>query len=204
MDNTKKYKKLDNTKNEYTKFQNMYLKYIHWKIRHFFEGVYNIIKWIPTIYKDKDWDQWHIYNMLEKKLLYTRNNLLELGYSEKCPFVNRDITICLNLISLLKDESYTLEYQDYCDEEIVFTPVENTDTSKLDIILHSETYDAYFKSNMSTYRNVLKYLEKNKHRYSVEITDKGLQARTLSRFKHDKARKLLFSIMESKIEQWWD
>jgi hypothetical protein len=127
MDNTKKYKKFDNTKTEYTKFQNMYYNYIHWKIRYFFEGVYNIIKWIPTIYKDKNWDQWYIYNMLEKKLLYTRNNIVAMDYSEKCPFVNRDITICLNLISLLKEESYQLEYQDYCEEEIVFTPVENTD-----------------------------------------------------------------------------
>jgi len=41
---------------------------LHWRIRYVITGIKNIIRWMPTIYHDRDWDQWHIYNVLQKKI----------------------------------------------------------------------------------------------------------------------------------------
>lgn len=44
-------------------------KYIPNFIIQFIEGVENIIKWIPTIYKDKNWDKHFIFEIIKFKLL---------------------------------------------------------------------------------------------------------------------------------------
>ncbi len=41
---------------------------LHWRIRYFLEGVKNIIRWIPTLYHDRDWDGVYILKILQKNL----------------------------------------------------------------------------------------------------------------------------------------
>ena len=43
----------------------------------FAEGVYNIIRWIPTIYKDKDWDDFYITKLLQVKIEHQREYLVK-------------------------------------------------------------------------------------------------------------------------------
>ena len=62
----KKYKKLI-VPNDSAWDRNWLWRNLHWRIRYFIIGVKNIFKWIPTLYKDKDWDSWYIYTILQKK-----------------------------------------------------------------------------------------------------------------------------------------
>ena len=39
---------------------------LHWRIRYFFYGVKNIIRWTPTMYHDRDWDGDFILKILQK------------------------------------------------------------------------------------------------------------------------------------------
>ncbi len=41
-------------------------RYAH---KHFITGVKNLWKWFPTIWKDRDWDDYYIWILLEKKLI---------------------------------------------------------------------------------------------------------------------------------------
>lgn len=77
-------------------------------IRQFSIGVSNIIKWIPVLYKDRDWDFYFVYNILQKKLEFTekaiRNSSLENGgmYANK-------IRTAIRLIEIVRDEKYVDE-----------------------------------------------------------------------------------------------
>lgn len=41
-----------------------------WWIRYFIEGVKSIIRWLPTIYKDRDWDDYFLIEILYRKLVH--------------------------------------------------------------------------------------------------------------------------------------
>ena len=43
-------------------------KYLH---RDFIEGIKNLIKWFPIIWKDRNWDHSYIYEILKFKLKKT-------------------------------------------------------------------------------------------------------------------------------------
>lgn len=75
------------------------------EIRQFFIGVRNIIKWIPVLYKDRDWDFYFVYVMLQKKLEFTeiaiRNSSLQ-----NAEFYAKKIRTAIRLIEIVRDEKY--------------------------------------------------------------------------------------------------
>jgi hypothetical protein len=64
---------------------------------------------------------------------------------------------------------------------------------ELDIVQKSERFDEYFKKYPLIYRDVPD-LNASKVRIAMQI----------ARTNHDRARKLLFNILEKNIEGWWD
>lgn len=178
---TNKYSIQNRVEYKESTFQKLYRKLIWWKLKDFFKGLHNIIKWLPTIYHDRDWGYENIYDILEKKLLFVRNNIVKYNSFTKAGEVNRDITICLNIIHNLKLDKYNCEYQDYENNE-----------------------DQYIGQNKNTHRKILTELQRDKKKYSIDIMDKKLRSRRISYNKHNKATKLLFNIMTNKIDTWWD
>jgi hypothetical protein len=49
---------------------------ITWPIRGFFRKCRNVLRWLPTIWKDEDWDNSFIVDILIKKLEHQRNFFL--------------------------------------------------------------------------------------------------------------------------------
>ena len=49
---------------------------LHWRIRSFLTGCKNVIRWCPTIFKDRDWDNWYILNILQKKIEFQKEMLV--------------------------------------------------------------------------------------------------------------------------------
>ena len=41
---------------------------LHWRIRDFITSCHNLIKWFPTIWNDRDWDDSFILKILQKKI----------------------------------------------------------------------------------------------------------------------------------------
>src|SRR6185295_9596120 len=39
-------------------------------------GIKNIIKWLPIVWKDRDWGDWYIYEILKFKIKNTRDLIL--------------------------------------------------------------------------------------------------------------------------------
>jgi hypothetical protein len=181
-------------------------KYLPIWAKEFFTGIKNIIKWAPTIWKDRDWDGGFIYKILQKKLEFQQKELVGANRSVDTWIANRDITICLNLVERIKDDFYGMEYLDYHKSSFKSIPLdgEYKGYSELKIDIVYEKFDDYISKNKLTQKKAIKYLEENSERYSSPSTDKKLQCMTISHLKQEKARRLLFKIMENKIESWWD
>jgi len=86
----------------------------------FVESLTNTIKWLPTIWKDRHWDDHYIFEILKKKLEFQRAYLVKHNRHIRIDIDNRDITICLNLIDKIQNSIYEEEYQQYIDDEIIF------------------------------------------------------------------------------------
>lgn len=157
--------------------------------RGFCYSIGSLFSWFKIVWKDRHWDYGYIYDTLQFKLEKTRDYIVKHNRLTKTEEVNRDITICLNLIEKVKTEYYGCEYLEY-------TPGFTGDPSK--------TLALFFSKNKLQHKKAIKYIEKNKHRYSKPVINEKLQAMVLSQLKQQKAKKLLFTILEEKIERWWD
>lgn len=183
-------------------------QYCPWWLREFIRGIRNIIRWIPVIYRDRDWDHSYIFEILKFKLKNQRQYIVENNRHEGVDRDNRDITLCLNLIEKVQNDYYDLEYSDYHKSDYNWLPVEGSnELSELEIDQKSENFDDYFVKNKLWYKRAYKWVSENSHRYSKgdkAIEDKCIIAMKIGDLKHEKAKKLLFKILHDKIENWWD
>ena len=170
---------------------------LHWRIRYFITGVKNIFRWAPTLYKDKDWDSWYIYNILQKKIEFQRQEIINANRHTDIDRDNRDMTIALNLLERVKDDYYGMEHVDYSKTEFDFIPVEgNSNLKEMKMTVLSENYDEFLKKYPSSVRKVLKEKGNN--------LEKDVLCVYVARYNQERARKLLFKLLEQKIEKWWD
>jgi hypothetical protein len=195
MNNMKNYKKLI-VPNDSAWSRNTLFSKLHWRIRYFLVGVKNIFRWIPTLYKDRDWDEWHIFTILQKKIEFQRKEIVRANRHVGVERDNRDMTIVLNLIERVKEGYYETEYLDYEDSNFNFEPIEDNDElHRLKIDILSEKYDEYLKKYPSSVREVLK-------------TQPNVNRRDLcyyvSQHNQEKAHNLLFKILKERMRWWWD
>jgi hypothetical protein len=171
-------------------------RHIHWKIRYFFQGIKNIIRWIPVLYKDKDWDDFYITTILQKKLEHQRAYLVHANRHTDVSKINQWITVVLNLIELEHDAYYESEYGKYHDQEMIF----NEDGS-IDFITHWEKYDEYLAKYPAALRRVLQLPEnkKRKNKWS-----KCQLCMLVGYYNQQRCRNLIFEILKRKSSQWWD
>jgi hypothetical protein len=113
------------------------------------------------------------------------------------------MTLSLNLINKVKDEEYTTEYFDYIDKDFSFDKIDKVDQNggnlyEMNTTVISDNTEEYVKKNPSKVRILSK-----KFPNFAEKTNED-KAMLISRHKHDQAKKLLFRIIETKIEYWWD
>jgi len=167
--------------------------------KEFVDGITNIIRWIPTLYRDRDWDDFYITKILQKKIEFQREHLVKHNRHLSIPQHNRDMTWVLNLIERKHQDYYQLEKYDYEDSEFVFTPyAEDPNYSQLDIKVNSESWDKYLAKYRGAVRRVKK-LYPNK-----DLSEKGDLAFWVARYNQERCNKLLWKIMHEKSEQWWD
>ena len=170
---------------------------LHWRIKYFLEGVKNIIRWIPTLYHDRDWDGDYILKILQKKIEHQRKELVNANRHTRIESDNRDMTLALNLLERVKEEYYSLECMDYWNSEIVFDDVpENPELKSIEVNTTAERYDEYLSKYPSSVRALTK-------EHGEEL-DKERLCLMVSNYNHKKANKLLFRILEERLAYWWD
>ena len=174
-------------------------RYIHWRIKYFIDGIHNIIRWMPTLYHDRDWDDSFILKMLQKKIEHQRKYLVKHNRHMRVDEDNFWMTVALNLIEREKEEYYGLEHYDYMNLEVKFhLSKHKSDCYEMKRIIKSEQLDNYLTKYKGAVRRVLKANKK------IEFTDKEKIAFYVSKYNQERSRKLLFNILEKYSNRWWD
>jgi hypothetical protein len=169
----------------------------------FANGVKNLWYWFPVIWKDRNWDSHYLFEIMKHKLVTQADYIGRRDFHTRAQQDARNMRICVRLIQNIQDDVYTLEYMDYAKDRHWFTPCEDHPGSSL---WNSENvwekYDDYFKKYPLVYRRVMN----GEGFTSLEgrEDDKHVIALSMAHLNHQRAKSLLFKIMDTQIEGWWD
>jgi hypothetical protein len=165
-----------------------------WRIKQFFKGINNLIRWFPIIWKDKDWDDHFIFEILKFKLKNQAKYIDKHGNHLSAKRDAEIMMLCVRLIEKVQDEYYGCEYLNYQDSELIFIDSENyPNMYEMITFEKSEHYDEYFKKYPLIYRMIP----------DLQIS-KGKIAFQIAKINEERAHKLLFKILEQNIRRWWD
>lgn len=182
--------------------------YLWWKFsgryfhRNFIQGIKNLFYWFPIIWKDRNWDHSFIFQLLAHKLEGQAKYIGDRGWHTTAKRDAEIMMTCVRLIKKLDSGYYESEYFDYHETNIQFLPSdESSDLRRIEITEVSEKFNEYFKKYPLIYKRVMNgdgWLE-----IEDEADTRGI-ASNISHINHDRAKKLLFKLMERNIERWWD
>ena len=164
---------------------------IRWFFVKSFMVVKNLVRWFPVIWKDKDWDYYFIYKILQFKL---KNQAEYIGRRDWHTRAKRDaekMMTCVRLIDKMNEEYYGMEYNQYYDFDML-TNVKRF----LEFKITRDDLDTYFAKYPLTFKKI-------KAEYG-DTEDRSSTAMLMGMNRQEKARKLLFKILEQNISLWWD
>jgi hypothetical protein len=176
-----------------------------WRFKELKRGVINIWKWLPIIWRDRDWDHFYIYQILEFKLRKQANYISTMDRHTTAQEDARDMLTCAELINRVKEGYYDSEYMDYHESEFEFLDIEDKPGfSELKIDIISEDFDSYFKKYPSWHRRAINHIKENQKRFTTDHNDKKLVAMIMGDLRQEKAKELVFKMIANKINGWWD
>ena len=188
---------------EYNEWYWKLYRWFKWDAKHLHrdiaQGFKNLYKWFPIVWKDRDWDDHFIFEALKFKLKNTANYFEEkqrfVGWEDEVKYIR----ICEKLIKRIQDDYYQMEYMDYVNMEFDLIPIANTDKFEYKSTVTEDNLDKYFALYPRTKNEVL-----SSDKYKTYLSTDSGTALAMGVERHLKARKLLFKIMEKRIEAWWD
>jgi len=170
--------------------------------KEFIRGIKSIRYWLPIIWKDRSWDDSYIFTILSHKLKAQAQYIGGRGIHVSAERDAEVMMTCVRLIEKVQEEWYSMEYMDYHKTKHWFEPVEDKEGySTWESRELEENFDDYFAKYPLIYKRVIN----GEGVFKLEGTDdKQRIAMNIAHINHDRARKLLFKIMEQNIERWWD
>jgi hypothetical protein len=173
--------------------------------KYFKQGVKNIIYWFPIIWKDRNWDDHYIFDILKHKLKAQAKYIGDRDWHTRAQLDAKRMRLCVKLIEKIQEEDYAMEYMDYHKDRVWFTSCEDKPEYKqYNSEIVKDTFDEFFKKYPLVYKKVLKGEGVFTLNGRDESEMKKIIAMNISHINHERARKLLFKIMEENIEGWWD
>jgi len=171
------------------------LNNITYPFKDFYRRVKNVLRWLPTIWKDRDWDDSYITEILIKKLEFTRDFYLSgKAYSAEAEKVADEIKEAINRLHMTRD-SWEF-YEDLAMEQLE----QKWGKTTFDFVPYK--YDEY--------GNILLYemesetekvnTEEEEEQYRIEF-GKALDA---ARKQYRKDKKDAYKFIAKNIDKWWD
>jgi hypothetical protein len=175
-------------------------------------GVKNLIKWFPTIWKDRDYDHFYIYEVLRVKL---ENQAVYISQKNRYTRAQRDAELMMlisRLITIQQEDLYDMEYMEYHESEFNFLdvtdedsiPEKYKDSKRLEINLISERFDEYFERYPRQYKKAVSGELNLFRRSEDESENKKIYAMEIAHENQKRSRKLLFKLLDENIERFWD
>jgi hypothetical protein len=142
----------------------------------------NVWRWFPVVWKDRDWDEYYIYEILKTKLEKQATSIYNNGIHVDAKYDAERMFLCVRLIEMQQEELYEYEWTD---------PI------------YDESFDEYFKKYPRQYKRALAG-EFNRNLRSIKKHEEDIIAMEISLENQKRSRKLLFRILEQNITRWWD
>ena len=186
-----------------------YWDLIGWRLKEFKVSVKNLIRWFPIIWKDRDWDDYYIFEVLKFKLKNQAKYTSDCDRHTRSELYAKRMRLCVKLIDKVSNEFYSSECVDYCETKCNLLDIlDKPDYKELDIQIISERFNEFFNKYPLAYKRVL--ANKRLQIFNIESRDiktevdiKQRIAHNIGYYNHNRARKLLFKIIEENIEGWW-
>lgn len=177
-------------------------RWFKWDFKHFHRdvtrGFKNLWRWLPIVWKDHDWDSDYIFEPLKFKIKntadYIEKNKRFVGWEHEVRYMR----ICVKLIERIQSQYYVDEMHGYWETNMRTELMENGNYS-----LEFDDVRNDLSIYLSKYPNDKRRTLKSKRSENVGDSDKSF-AILMAYMRHERARKLLFDIIQDKIERWWD
>ena len=167
-------------------------------------GFKNIFYWAPVIWKDRHWDSHYIFEIMMHKIKAQSKYIGEREFHTRAKRDAEVMMTCVRLMKLVDDGFYSSEYSNYHKTKHWFEPTDKEGYSTWESRLLEENFDEYFLKYPRIYDRVMK----GEGVFALDGEDhediKQKIAMNIGHINHERARKLLFKIMEHHIERWWD
>lgn len=164
----------------------------------FLRGVKNLIEWFPIIWEDRDHDSQYLMDIMKFKI--QKMSKLQ-GSTNSHVSTQRNVEIMntvVKLIDKVQEETYRHEYYDYIDSEFEFVKVEGTDHFTFEEKVTRDDSQNYIKKYPLTYKQI------TSHRLYKGDVDERIIPMIMGDIRHEKAKRLLYTLMERNVEKWWE
>lgn len=82
------------------------IRSIYFSIRRIIRKTKNVLRWLPIIWKDEQWDYYHIYEILKHKLIFTAEHIYKHGCHINSKYDADRMMLCVRLIEKIQNEEY--------------------------------------------------------------------------------------------------
>lgn len=169
--------------------------HLTYPFRDFYRRTRNVVRWLPTIWKDRDWDDGYITAILIRKLEFTRDFYLsDKPYSSEAKKVADELQEAIDRLHQTKD-SWEF-YEDPAMEQLEqkwgkttheFIPYElDENGNTLTYELKSKTEKIMTDEDAEQYRKEFKEASKNAHKQYMKDKIKA------------------YEFLAKNIDKWWD
>lgn len=185
---------------------------IEFPIYRFVKGIRNIINWFPVIWSDSNNDFTDIYTILRKKLEIQSSFIKKYSYHEDSLRDYERIQLCIRLIDKISDQYYASEYTEYFKSKIDFIDIDENyykelhpsglyspGMKRVQTTLLSEHFDDYFIK----YKRIHNYVVSTNDKLPLSNENSYNIAFNISHVNHERAKKLLYKILNEYLETWW-
>lgn len=145
-------------------------------------GVWNLIRWFPVVWKDRNWDQYYIYCILHHKLNLMEKNIRSNNNHTRAIKDANDIKKCVLILNRLIEDNYHENSFKRHDEKWGHPELNLGNNRKVYI----------FHKNVLTEKDEQEEIKDSKrsHKHAMNLKKQDLE--------------ILFDTMKKHIECWWD
>lgn len=163
--------------------------------RDFITGVKNLIYWFPIIWKDRNWDDFFIFAILKHKLISQAKYISSRNIHTNAKRDAEIMMTCVRLIDKIQEEYYVMERTKYVKLDMSF------EDNIITFNLVDDNIEEYFKKYPLIYKKVIS--GHGLYNLTADASN-DMIAMGMAYLNHQRAKKLLFKIIEENIEKWWD
>jgi len=167
---------------------------ISWPLRIIRKGIWNLYKWFPIIWKDRNFDKDYLLEIIRFKLEMMLDEFKRNGYRADTPDSNKRIEFCIRMIDELTEDRYEELLRKKHDLKYgrlkTYSFVHKVDEMGRPLLYRME----FLRTKVNPRNEALKEEEQ---RATIEMIEKVERRK-------ERVRKALFGTMARYIDYWWE